>query len=162
MGTWDAVRSQCDWAAVPWSQPRGMKRDGRASWGNCQGLPAAGSLAARDGTQDGALAPRGEVGLQKRAQAGPKRSLSALSLPPPRALHLQGPKPGFPHPSAHLDTISPWEWGRAMAPAFTAPLPPQVLMSSMQEEVASAKPRQSVLDLFACPCSAGEPANCCW
>ncbi|XDA87762.1 hypothetical protein R6Z07F_017441 [Ovis aries] len=38
----------------------------------------------------------------------------------------------------------------------------EVLMSSMQEEVASAKPRQSVLDLFACPCSVGEPANCCF
>lgn len=37
-----------------------------------------------------------------------------------------------------------------MVPAFTAPLPPEVLMSSMQE-VASAKSRQSVLDLFRLP-----------
>lgn len=38
-----------------------------------------------------------------------------------------------------------------MAPAFTAPLPPEVLMSSMQEEVASAKSCQLVLDLFHLP-----------
>lgn len=129
-----------------------MKRDGRASWGNCQGLPAAGSLAARDGTKDRALALSRELGLQKRAQVGPKRSLSALSPTPPPGLSIsRGQGQALPIPLPTWTPFLAWEWGRAMVPAFTAPLPPEVLMSSMQEEVASAKSRQSVLDLFRLP-----------
>ena len=127
-----------------------MKRDGRASWGNCQGLPSACSLAARDGIQDCALALRGELGLQKRAQARPERSLSALSLTPPPGFSIsrgQGQALPIPLPTwTHY-----WHGSGAMAPAFTAPLPPEVLVSSMQEEVASEKSCQSVLDLFRLP-----------
>ena len=127
-----------------------MKRDGRASWGNCQGLPAACSLAARDGTQDCALALRGELGLQKRAQARPERSLSALSLTPPPGFSIsRGQGQALPIPLTTWTHF--WHGSGAMAPVFTAPLPPEVLMSSMQEEVASAKSHQSVLDLFHLP-----------
>lgn len=87
-----------------------------------KGLPAACSLAARDGTQDCDLALRGELGLQESSGQAREKPFCPQPHPSPRALHLQGPRPGSPHPSAHLDTFLAWEWGHG--PSIHCPVAP--------------------------------------
>lgn len=86
----------------------------------------------------------GGPGLQKRAQPGGH----LRPCPPDSPVS----KARLPHHSAHLDPVPGVGMGRATAPTLTVPLfSPEVLMSSMEEEVASARARQSVLDLFRVP-----------
>lgn len=114
-------------------------------WWQLPRAAAAHSSGGQNWTQD--LLP----GLEEVGQVC-RRELSqgAISAPVPRT--LQSPRPGSP---ITLPTWTPSPgvgMGRATAPTLTVPLfSPEVLMSSMEEEVASARARQSVLDLFRVP-----------
>lgn len=114
-------------------------------WWQLPRAAAAHSSGGQNWTQD--LLP----GLEEVGQVC-RRELSqgAISAPVPRT--LQSPRPGSP---ITLPTWTPSPgvgMGRATDPTLTVPLfSPEVLMSSMEEEVASVRARQSVLDLFRVP-----------
>ena len=62
---------------------------------------------------------------RRELRPGQRAAFLPSAPPTPRALHLQGPRPGSPQPSAHLDTMSGMGVGQGHGPSVHCPVAPR-------------------------------------